>query len=72
LIRPELQVDTEQRKNFESMGMGFLHMEQTANGADMVAAYRPRVREFKRLDDPLPSEAHARAPWAVNDRLIIR
>ena len=33
LIRPELQVDTEQRQYFEPSGIGLRHIEQTANGA---------------------------------------
>jgi hypothetical protein len=33
LIRPELQVDTEQRQYFAPSWIGFRHIEQTANGA---------------------------------------
>ena len=33
LIRPELQVDTEQRQYFEPSEIGLRHIEQTANGA---------------------------------------
>ena len=33
LIRPELQVDTEQRQYFDPSWIGLRHIEQTANGA---------------------------------------
>jgi hypothetical protein len=33
LIRPELQVDTEQRQYLDPSWIGFRHIEQTANGA---------------------------------------
>ncbi len=33
LMRPELQVETEQRQYFAPSWIGFLHIEQTANGA---------------------------------------
>jgi hypothetical protein len=36
--RPELQVETEQRKYFAPVPIGFRHMEQTAVGAGMGAA----------------------------------
>lgn len=37
--RPELQVETEQRKNLEFISIGFLHIEQTANSTAIPQAY---------------------------------
>jgi hypothetical protein len=37
--RPELHVETEQRKYLVSIAIGLRHMEQTAKGAPMPAAY---------------------------------
>jgi len=36
--RPELQVETEQRKYLVSSGIGFLHIEHTAKGGAISAA----------------------------------
>ena len=36
--RPELHVETEQRKYFDSIAIGFRHIEQTANTAAIRAA----------------------------------
>jgi hypothetical protein len=36
--RPELHVETEQRKYFVSSGIGFLHIEHTAKGGAISAA----------------------------------
>jgi len=38
--RPELQVETEQRKNFAFIAMGFRHIEQTAKGSGMRTVYQ--------------------------------
>ena len=47
LMRPELQVDTEQRQYFEPSWIGLRHIEQTANGA-MAAGYRAALRQTRR------------------------
>jgi hypothetical protein len=40
LTLPELHVDTEQRQYLALSAIGLRHIEQTANPADMPAAYR--------------------------------
>jgi hypothetical protein len=44
--RPELQVETEQRKYMVSIAIGFLHMEQTPNGG-MPASVRTAHQKVK-------------------------
>ena len=50
LIRPELQVDTEQRQYFELTWIGLRHIEQTANGA--MARQRITTRPRREIGSP--------------------